>query len=140
MSFDLITFRALYQAFSDLPDTTILLVSEQAKCLADAQRCECSYMVWFALTAHLLAVSMGLEGGEGQSGALSSATIDKVSVSFSVAQPRDSWESWLGTTPYGQQAMAFLKRCSAGGFFVGGLPERDGFTSVYGIRGGRRGS
>lgn len=41
-----------------------------------------------------------------------------------------SYTYWLNSTPYGQQLAALLARCSAGGFYVGGLPERAAFRSV----------
>lgn len=138
MDFPLSKFRLLYLAFASVADAVVLAAAESAQCLADARGCECSEQAWMALVAHLLALQAAAAAGGGAAGPVASATIDKVSVSFQAPPAGDSWSYWLNTTPYGQQAMAFLKACSAGGFFVGGLPERDAFLSVYGNRGLRR--
>lgn len=136
MVFPLATFRLLYPAFAMTAEATVLAVADEALCLADVQGCKCSEAAWMALTAHLLALQAAAASGNVQPGGVASATIDKVSVSFAQAPSGDSWQHWLNTTPYGQKAMALLKACSAGGFYVGGSPERDAFTAVYGRRGG----
>lgn len=138
MDFPLPKFRLLYPAFKAVVDEVVLAAAESAECLADARGCKCSEQAWMALTAHLLALQSAASTGGGAAGPVASATIDKVSVSFQAPPAGDSWSYWLNATPYGQQALAFLKACSAGGFYVGGLPERDAFLSVYGRRGLRR--
>ena len=138
MSFNKAAFRELYAKFDDscVSDRQLDLMAEQAACLASAQGCTCSEFMMYALVAHLLEKACAADKGNGASGVLQSATIDRVSVSFATAQPRTAWEGWLMSTPYGQQALAMMYACSAGGYFIGGNPERDAFTNVYGIRGG----
>ena len=136
MAFPLASFRILYPAFAQTPDNVVMAVSEQALCLASNAACACSEQAWQALTAHLLAMrEKAALGDAGQAGAIASASIDGVSVSFQQVDGGDSWTLWLGGTAYGQQALALLKSCSAGGFYVGGKPEKAAFTSVYGLRG-----
>lgn len=137
MSFPLAKFRLLYPAFADVGDEVVHAAAEQASCLADINGCKCSEQAWMALTAHVLALRAAGEAGGAVPGQIASATIDKVSVSFQAAPSGDSWQHWLNTTPYGQQAAALLKACASAGLYVGGMPERDAFRAVYGSRGGR---
>lgn len=138
MPFDKAAFRELYAKFDEscVSDRQLDLMAEQAECLATAQGCQCGEFMMYALVAHMLERACAADKGNGGSGVVQSATIDKVSVSFATAQPRSAWEAWLVSTPYGQQALAMIFACTAGGYFVGGNPERDAYTSVYGIRGG----
>lgn len=137
MSFPLDKFRILYPAFDVIDDSVVSEFAELSRCFADARGCKCSDQAWMALTAHLLQLRDDSSSGNGKPGAIASASIDKVSVSFQTAPAGDSWSYWLNSTPYGQQAAALLKSCSAGGMYVGGLPERAAFLAVYGSRGGR---
>lgn len=137
MSFPLEKFRILYPAFDDIADDVVEEFAELSRCFADARGCKCSDQAWMSLTAHLLQLREDASSGTGKPGAIASASIDKVSVSFQSAPSGDSWSYWLSSTPYGQQAAALLKSCSAGGMYAGGLPERDAFRAVYGSRGGR---
>lgn len=133
--FPLAKFRLLYPAFASTPDAVVLAVADEAKCLVDTQGCGCSDVVWMAVVAHLL--ELRKSGGQVGVGSLASATIGSVSVSLQGPVSNDAWGRWLGSTPYGQKALALLAPCSAGGVYEGGLPERDAFRSVYGFRGGR---
>jgi hypothetical protein len=57
------------------------------------------------------------------------------SVSVSLVPPpiKNAFQFWLSTTPYGMQLRALLNIQGAGGFFIGGLPERSAFRKVAGI-------
>lgn len=139
MIFPLKKFRLLFPQFDQYADDLVLAVSDWAQCYASGRGCKCSEQMWLLMTAHLLWLRLQSESGNaGQSGAIASASIDKVSVSFQAPTATDSWAHWLNMSPFGQQFMALLKVCNAGGFYVGGNPERDAFRNVYGIRGGRR--
>lgn len=137
MDFPLPKFRILYPAFSGLSDDVVLAFSEQALCFINQNGCSCTESLWMLMTAHLLQLRENAQSNNAQPGIVSSASIDKVSVSFQAPPTVGSWGYWLNMTPYGQQFLALSKRCNAGGFYVGGNPERDAFTNVYGIRGGR---
>ena len=84
------------------------------------------------MTAHLLAIGTGAAAGTGGGGVVTGSTIDKVSVTLMAPPARSGWQFWLAGSPYGLQLWALLKIKSAGGFHVGGLPERDGFRRVGG--------
>lgn len=130
MAFNLQTFRNLYPQFNSVPDDTVNSVAQQADCyLSSTCADDCAI---YLLVAHMLQLQQnqtnGLPGGQ-----VTSASIDKVSVTVAAAPGTTSYTYWLNSTPYGQQLAALLARCSAGGFYVGGLPERAAFRSVGGI-------
>jgi hypothetical protein len=133
------TFRLLYPQFAAQTDEQLLAMATEAQCFLADTGCNCSSQMLMLMVAHLLTLAAQARTG-GVSGQVTSATIDKVSVS--VAPPPggdDAWAYWLGLTPYGLQLLALLKRCTAGGFYVGGLPERAAFRAVGGLfpKGGR---
>lgn len=135
--FPLEKFRLLFPQFASVTDEKVNAWADWAKCLADTNGCACTEQIWMLLVAHLIQLSTQAENGTSIPGALASATVEKVSVSFQPAPGADGWSHWLNLTPWGQQALALMAACSAGGMYVGGLPERAGFTSVGGSRGGR---
>lgn len=140
MEFPLAQFRILYPVFVAVLDDVVLAWSVQAECLLRDRECACEGTEWMLLTAHLMAVN-GLAGGGSDAptvGNIASASIDKVSVSFTAPPAGDDWSFWLGSTPYGKQFLALAARCRpAGGIYSGSLPERHAFRSVYGIFPGR---
>ena len=88
------------------------------------------------LTAHLLQLATAtVAGGTGPSvtGPVVSATVDKVSVTVAAPVAKSAWQYWLASTPYGQELAALLSLVSAGGLYVGGLPERRGFRKIGGV-------
>jgi hypothetical protein len=88
------------------------------------------------MTAHLmaLAVIQASGGGTGTPGIVTGATIDKVSVSLATPPyGTDEWRYWLNLTPYGTQLLALLSAQAAGGFYVGGWPERSAFRVAGGV-------
>jgi hypothetical protein len=90
------------------------------------------------MTAHLLAlgVIIAQNNYSGQVGIVTAATIDGVSITLAPPPQRGQWRWWLNTTPYGAQLVALLDAQAAGGFFIGGLPERSAFRRVGGGFGG----
>jgi hypothetical protein len=90
------------------------------------------------LTAHLLtlglAATTGSGGLAGKTGGMTvSASVGEVSIAKLAPPVENGWQWWLASTPYGQMLWAMLSLLSAGGFSVGGLPEREGFRKVYGV-------
>lgn len=72
--------------------------------------------------------------GPGVAGTIeTSASVGSVSVSNLPPPIKDAWDYWLNQTAYGQQLLALLKIKSVGGFYVGGLPERQGFRKAGGV-------
>lgn len=85
------------------------------------------------LTAHLMKSSVILTGGKGAPMVVTSATVDKVTVSTLPPPIKSAWEYWLSTTPYGLQLWALLSMRSAGGYVYGGSCELSAFRRVGGM-------
>ena len=135
--FPLDKFRALFPIGDRFDDDVINAVAEMALCYLN--KCGgCFDQLWQLLVAHMLKLREVEESGD-MSGIITSATIDKVSVSLAAPPVGSSAEHWYGLTPFGVQFLALNKRCGGGGFYVGSMPERSGFRSVGGRfpRGGR---
>lgn len=84
------------------------------------------------LTAHLL-YEYKLQARNQTGKVVTGATVDKVTVSLLAPPVKDGWDFWLNQSPYGQSLLALLKLKSAGGWSVGGSPERAGFRVVGGV-------
>lgn len=136
--FDLSAFRTAYPVFDSVPDATVQAAATSALCLIGQDGCDCDTQMWQLMVAHLLYIQGQVATGNGNAGAVTSATIDKVSVAFA-APPfgTSAYKFWLFKSPYGGQLLAMLDRCSKGGVYVGGLPERSAFRSVGGVFPGR---
>lgn len=136
--FDLSAFRTAYPVFDSVPDATGQAAATSALCLIGQDGCDCDVQMWQLMVAHLLYIQGQVATGNGNAGAVTSATIDKVSVAFA-APPfgTSAYKFWLFKSPYGGQLLALLDRCSKGGVYVGGLPERSAFRSVGGVFPGR---
>jgi hypothetical protein len=136
--FDLSAFRTAYPVFDSVPDATVEAAATSALCLIGQDGCDCDVQMWQLMVAHLLYIQGQVATGNGNAGAVTSASIDKVSVAFA-APPfgTSAYKFWLFKSPYGGQLLAMLDRCSKGGVYVGGLPERSAFRSVGGVFPGR---
>lgn len=138
-AFPLERFRALYPQFDEVPDETVEAQAEMAWCFAAGRGCRCNMSMWLLLTAHLLSLAAQAASKEGAApGAVTSASVGKVSVSFAAPPAGSDWSHWLRLSPYGQQFLAMYQVCSAGGSYVGGRRERAGFRVVGGVFPGRR--
>lgn len=136
---DIASFRAQFPAFTNTPDAALQLQWDAAVVYFGAYDGQLLYgdrlqRCLELLTAHLLQINVMLAAG-GQTptvGVLTSATIDKVTVSNMPPPVKSEWGYWLSTTPYGMQLLALLRVASAGGIYVGGRPERAAFRKVGG--------
>jgi hypothetical protein len=138
-------FRQLFPEFAANPPNTdaviqfrwdeaaLYVTTENCGDLIDARRQHAVML----MTAHLMRLAVLLAaapaGEPATPGVVTGATIDKVSVTLQPPPSRNEWGYWLNQTPYGQQLLAYLRVQSVGGFYVGGLPERDAFRKVYGV-------
>lgn len=143
VTLDPATFRAMFSEFADAATYTdealqmrwdaeaVAYVSdENCGSLTGAKR---AYAVQIML-AHLLRLSkMASAADAAPAGVITSATIDKVSVTLVPPPARSEWGYWLAQTPYGQQLGAYLSMQAAGGFYIGGNPERAAFRKVGGV-------
>lgn len=128
---DIAAFKLAFPQFADVPDATIEAQAVNAACFLTAHACGCEALAEQLIVAHLLALAQTATSG-GTVGQVASASIDKVSVSVAAQQTRGEYAFWLGTTPYGMQLLALLRRCAVGGGYYGGRPERAAFRSVGG--------
>lgn len=135
--FPLQQFRDAYPQFANVPDDTVTATSEIALCFTSERGCKCGESMWVLMVAHMLYIAALDAAGQFTPGLLSGSTIDKVSVSFAMPATTTPWALWLNRSPYGQQFSALLSKCSAGGIYVGGSPERAAFRTVGGVFPGR---
>ena len=145
-TFDEEAFRAQFPAFASTtqyPSEVLLGYWSSAVCALGSYDTrglsgDCRQRALYLMTAHLAHMAFLISIGQTSVGVVTGATIDKVTVSMQAPAASSGWQSWLYLSPYGMQLWAMLSAKAVGGFYVGGLPERDAFRSVYGIRGGGR--
>ncbi|MDR1367918.1 MAG: DUF4054 domain-containing protein, partial [Candidatus Accumulibacter sp.] len=127
-------FRARFPEFSDAekyPDAIVsVFLFRSRNWLSVSSGGDDPY---YLLAAHFLILSGMRAAGESQFGITTSASVGSVSVSVQAPQTKKAWQAWLAGTPYGQELWAWLSLKSAGGWSVGGLPERSAFRKVGGI-------
>lgn len=141
---DIEKFRKTYPEFRDetaFPDERIIWANEYAKDLLD-NKLYCGGRLSRMLelmTAHILSLMGAGASNSGDdetigtaNGAVISATIGDVSVSFAAAPAKDSWQHWLQMSSYGQLLAALMRKQSAGGLYFGGSPEASAFRRVGG--------
>lgn len=136
-------FRTMFPVFDDLDDPTIELWAEvaeehlKASWVLNGKRLEIAMRL---MTAHLLHTNNVVINADGTAqqnsssgGIVASASEGSVSVSFATPPTKNAWQHWLAGSPYGLQLWALLKQWSAGGFYIGGLPERKAVRKVGGV-------
>lgn len=135
---DVDKFRRLYPAFKDPVKYTNEMIQEKGL-LAQGYLTEgCSLkgakyeQAVYMMTAHLMWIDHLLSLGQTTVGVTIGATVDKVSVTSQPPPVRTGWQYWLSTTPYGSALWAFLMISAAGGWYIGGAPERSAFRGVAG--------
>jgi len=146
ITFDPAAFKAQFPQFSNsscFPDGTLnnwwviattVVSPEPVDCdpLTDAQRTE----VLNLESRHVGTIFNQIASGKPAPAMVTSATIDKVTVTVKPPPERGQLTWWLNFTPYGQMAATILSIAGAGGFYSGGLPERSAFRRVGGGFGG----
>ena len=128
MKFALEKFRKLYNMFDHIDDDTVLLISDSALIYLSSCAKKLGDLAWFLMVAHLLQLRESIKSNP-SGNAIASATIDKVSVSYSTPQ---SGDEWLNSTPFGREYQALIKRKCGNVRYIGGYPERSGFRIVKG--------
>lgn len=141
-SLDITVFRATFPQFASVvqfPDALITLqwgmatsyLGAYSNCIYDTLDQQQSAL--YLMLAHLLAIQATIAGGStGGGGPITGATVDKVSVTMAAPPTKSNFGWWLSQTPYGQQLLALLGIVGAGGFYIGGSPERAAFRRVGG--------
>lgn len=133
---DVDSFKTAFPVFSKVPGPTIeLYFGFATDIMTNEPQCGVSTQIqtrWlYLMTAHLLAINLQVLAGNNP-GIVTQASIDKISVTMQPPPERNQWQWWLNQTPYGQQLLALLQAQSAGGFYVGGTPERTAFRGFGG--------
>ena len=140
ITFDADKFRVQFPEFANTTDyptvylqgywdqATCYISPEVTSCMSEA----CLERALFLMTAHLIKIGEDTTAGDDPA-FVSSASIDKVSVSVVPPPQRDQWEWWLNLTSYGQQLLALLKSKAVGGLYIGGSLERLSFRKAGGV-------
>lgn len=141
-TFDVAAFRTQFPAFADeekYPDEVLSGYFQMAGCFVSPNdNCmfngDCLQGALNLMVAHLASVyTVDATGALPGIGIITSATIDKVSVTSQVPTTQSAYSAFLLRSPYGLQLVAMLKAHSAGGWMVGGSYERQGFRKAGGI-------
>lgn len=106
--------------------------------MVDANRQQALYLITAHVTVLQDALNAAMAGQTMVIGILTQAKIDKVTVTVQPPVSKNAFQYWLNLTPYGQALLALLAVQSAGGWQVGGNPERQAFRRVAGGFGGPR--
>lgn len=130
-TFPLDLFKLKYPMFADAQDVLINAVADDALCYINECSGKCTEQLWMLLVAHMMYLRSKIDAGS-LTGEISSATIDKVSVSFVAPPAATEANHWFSLSPFGKQFLALRKRC-ASPIYVGGSPERSAFRSAGGI-------
>lgn len=95
-----------------------------------------SQLIRDLMCAHLLATLGPAVPGMAPAapGAITSSTIDKVTVARAAPPVKGPWAHWLSSTQYGVMLWALLKSRVAGGFYAVGRNEQAMFRRAPGIR------
>ena len=139
ITFDIEQFREQFPEFSNettYPDVMLQMYFAMATCYVSDEDygClsgACRGLALNLMTAHLTKIGTDTTVGEDPA-FVTSATVDKVSVSTQPPPDKDQYEWWMSLTSYGQQLLALLKAKSVGGCYIGGSPERAAFRGVGG--------
>lgn len=135
--FNPVRFRELFPAFQCTPavsdadlqiqwDTATLYITNRYRAACCGLSLEQRTRALYLMTAHLAQIARLVSLGQ-TPGIMSSATVDKVSVTLEPPKVDNQWQYWLQSTPYGQQLLALLQVASAGGCYYGGKPELAAF-------------
>ena len=138
ISLDIPSFRINFPSYADEAVYTDMLLNAQyeiGKCYIADNDCTmpetCREYALQLMLAHLLFIRDLVNGG-GNVGVITSASEGDVSVSLAEPPTSDSWDFWFNSSPYGKELIALLSSQAAGGFYVGGMPERRGFRKIGG--------
>lgn len=140
MTLDTALFRKLFPEYVSpdaYPDDVLAVRYDEATNYLDPNACglpaaKVAYGLML-MTAHLQRLARMVADASAPVGVVTQAQVDKVSVTLAPPPARGEWGYWLAQTPYGTQLSGFLSANAAGGFYVGGLPERSAFRNVGGV-------
>jgi hypothetical protein len=131
--FDIAEFRIKYSIFDGISDSVVLrafdsaemFISNNTSCYLDENRLK---YVLYLMTAHILQIGIYTASNRGgTAGIVSSASIDKISVSFESRISKSAFQYFLNKTIYGEEILALFSLWSAGGYYIGGSNSTLGF-------------
>lgn len=139
ITFNPTLFRQQFPAFANdttYPDAMLQMYFDMATCYVSDRnygflRNCCRGLALNLLVAHIISLGTAIVAGD-PTGTITSATIDKISVTLLAPIAKNGWQFWLNQTPYGQQLLALLSKAGCGGLYIGGRPETAAFRKVYG--------
>lgn len=141
--FDVAAFRQAFAEYADpvqWPEAMIREAYANALCYVSPKggtriAGHCRSRAIDLMTAHLLWLQgQLLKGGGNGAGMVSSAGVDKVSVTLTPPPIKNQFQWWLSLSGRGQELLALLKSKAGGGLYVGGLPpEREAFRKAGGV-------
>lgn len=143
---DLDAFRTMFPEFASqakYPDALIQSYYAQAGCYITNNDLpflclngDCLALALNLMTAHLVFLADVVASGKAPGavpGMTVGATIEAISVTLQAPPQKTQWQWWLGLSSYGQRLLAILQVKGAGGFYIGGSPERSAFRGPYGV-------
>lgn len=125
-------FRALFPAFANTTSYSATLlslwwgnatayISNQNQCGWGSLTLQQQTLALNYMTAHLVYLNNLAATGE-DSGVITGATIDKISVQLEPPPEANQWQWWLNQSPYGKQLLALLQVAVVGGRFFNPSP------------------
>lgn len=125
-------FRRLFKQFQDTtlyPDELLQIILEVAQ-LYVSNKINCfvkepvQKQLIYLMAAHLTVCNSKITSeGDSDGGLITSASIDKVSVTKQIPTLKSALDAWLWQTAYGQQLLALLKLQATVGIYFGGSKE-----------------
>lgn len=137
INFNDANFRAQFPAFANQNDYTpqflqiwwnnaTSYISNQNQCGWYSMTLAQQTLALNYMTAHLVELNKLAGCGE-DGGIVTSATVDKVSVSLQPPPDVNQWQWWLNQTPYGKQLLALLQLAVVGGRMINPRPVLSAF-------------
>lgn len=139
IEFDVDAFRAQFPGLFPNPPNTDAFIEifwDAAICYVSNSTVgslseACRRQVLNLVTAHLITLMESSVAGN-QPGFITSASIDKISVSILAPPNKNAFQVFLNQTPFGIQAYAMLFAAGVGGFYAGGFNELGSFRRASG--------
>lgn len=124
-------FRSLFKQFENktvYSDSFLKIMLDVAKLyISDKKNCFVKQTVQkqmiYLMAAHLTVCNSKATTGDSDGGLITSASIDKVSVSKQIPTLKSMLDAWLWQSAYGQQLSALLQIQATVGIYVGGTKE-----------------
>ena len=143
VTLNITNFRALFPDFTNVLiytdsiitnnfDLATMYIKNETNCKINEDRLT---KMLYLMTAHLLTLNVANPNSSDDitNGNVTSASIDKISVSINALQTKTAFQHFLNSTKYGVQLLSLMSLLMMGGFSVGGLPERQSFKKVGGV-------